>query len=112
MKSGLDRDDYQFYGTLTLDSECLDLNFTHRSAHGSTGDEVVHGKYEKQAKAVIEKLKSKFPTVFSEPVFPIDRGPEINKLFEHEINLDPVDAPPPKKRLYPLDNVELEELKK
>ena len=43
-----------------------------------------------------------------EPKFPIERATK----FEHEIRLIDEKKPPPKRRLYPLDKIELEELKK
>ena len=48
--------------------------------------------------------------MFSEPTFPIDRS-AVGIEFEHEIRLKDETADPPKRKLYPLDNVELEELK-
>ncbi len=48
--------------------------------------------------------------MFAEPTFPIDRaGTGVD--FEHEIRLKDESADPPKRKLYPLDNVELAELK-
>ena len=56
-------------------------------------------------------LKSKYPEVFADPVYPVSRvGCDTN--IEHEIRLVDESAPPPKRKIYPLDNVELEELKK
>lgn len=45
--------------------------------------------------------------MFTEPTFPVAR----EKEFEHHIKLTDPNAPPPKRRLYPLDEVELQELK-
>ncbi len=58
----------------------------------------------------MELLKQKYPEVFAEPVYPVNRqGCPAN--IEHEIRLVDPAAPPPKRRIYPLDNSELEELK-
>ena len=46
--------------------------------------------------------------MFAEPVFPIDR----TDLFKHTIPLVDERKPPPKRKLYLLDQNELEELKK
>ncbi len=43
-------------------------------------------------------------------MFPIDRS-DVGVDFEHEIRLKDESADPPKRKLYPLDHVELEELK-
>jgi hypothetical protein len=52
-----------------------------------------------------------YPRVFSEPVFPVDRS-DCPVQFEHKVPLLDESAPPPKRRLYPLDALELAELKK
>ena len=49
--------------------------------------------------------------MFSEPQYPVDRS-NCEQQFEHNIKLVDDKAPPPKRRIYPLDNVELAELKK
>jgi hypothetical protein len=36
----------------------------------------------------------------------------LDKIFQHQIKLADETKPPPKRKLYPLDNTELEELKK
>ena len=52
----------------------------------------------------------KYPEVFSEPNYPVNReGCQAN--IKHEIRLLDEKAEPPKRRIYPLDNNELEELK-
>ena len=87
----------------------LDLNFTHRTSYGdSIGDS--HGNFEGLAQSMIELLKQKYGTVFTEPQYPIDRS-DVGVNFEHEIVLKDPSADPPKRKLYPLDNVELAELK-
>ncbi len=48
--------------------------------------------------------------MFAEPTYPVDRSD--GRVFEHNIPLKDEDAPPPKRRLYPLDAEELVELKK
>lgn len=59
----------------------------------------------------MDALKNKYPEVFVEPTYPVDRaGCPTN--IEHTIRLVDEKAPPPKRKIYPLDNVELEELKK
>jgi hypothetical protein len=88
------------------------LNFTHRTSHGEDGDLEGHsGKYARLAKESLERLKAKYPEVFSEPKYPVSReGCDVN--IKHQIRLVDESAPPPKRRIYPLDNSELEELKK
>ena len=86
--------------------------FTHRSAHGGNDDaDVAHGQFDVLATQQLEKLKQKYPSVFAEPVYPVDRT-DCPVLFEHAIPLKDESAAPPKRRLYPLDSVELAELKK
>ena len=48
--------------------------------------------------------------MFSEPTYPVDRS-DCPVIFEHKIPLVDESAPPPKRKLYPLDSVELVELK-
>lgn len=48
-----------------------------------------------------------YGSVFEEPTFPIDRPPHQ----QHKIKLIDPTAPPPKRRLYPLSEQELVELK-
>lgn len=48
--------------------------------------------------------------MFSDPVYPIDRS-DAPIQFEHQIPLKDENAEPPKRKLYPLDARELEELK-
>jgi hypothetical protein len=43
-------------------------------------------------------------------VYPVDRS-DCPRNFQHSIPLKDENAPPPKRKLYPLDTVELEELK-
>ena len=87
------------------------LNFTHRSAFGSFGEGDQHGELQQLADNQLAELLTSFPTVFEEPVYPVSRGHEIDQLFQHEIKLADTSKPPPKKRLYPLDQAELAELK-
>jgi hypothetical protein len=49
------------------------LNFTHRSAHGGNDDVDVLA-YESLAVQELENLKSKYSSVFLEPVYPVDRS--------------------------------------
>ena len=52
----------------------------------------------------------KYPEVFAEPKYPVNRdGCTAN--IKHQIRLIDEKAEPPKRRIYPLDNAELEELK-
>ncbi len=55
----------------------------------------------------MQQLKTEFSTVFTEPTFPIARPDHL----QHKIELQDPTAPPPKRRLYPLSDVELTELK-
>ena len=49
--------------------------------------------------------------MFTEPIYPVDRtGCPAN--IQHQIRLQDEKAEPPKRRIYPLNNEELEELKK
>jgi hypothetical protein len=87
------------------------LNFTHRATLGGGDDaDADSGSLEDTAKLQLEKLKSKYSSVFSEPSYPVDRS-ECPQIFEHSIPLKDENAPPPKRKLYPLDGIELEELK-
>ena len=55
-------------------------------------------------------LKHKYSAVFEEPKYPVDRS-DCPQQFEHAIPLVDKSAPPPKRKLYPLDSRELVELK-
>ena len=59
----------------------MQLNFTHRSAFGSFGEGDEHGSLSDLADSELAKLMSKYPTVFSEPVYPVSRGEEIDRIF-------------------------------
>ncbi len=56
---------------------------------------------------MLEELKTCYPTVFSEPQFPVERPVDMQHHIDH------VDGKvdPPCKKLYPLDQEELTELK-
>ena len=56
----------------------------------------------------MQELKSSHALIFKEPNSSVYRD---NKLFEHEIDLIDTSKPLPRRKLYPLDPVELEELK-
>lgn len=56
----------------------------------------------------MQMLKHTFGNVFTEPKFPIKR----DETMQHKIELKDPQAPPPKRRLYPLAEDELAELKK
>lgn len=90
--------------------ESVQLNFTHRHAHGGDPDaDVAHGKFGTLAENELQRLKKQFSSVFEEPKYPVQRE---NVKFEHAIPLKDPEAALPKRRLYPLDSVELSELKK
>ena len=78
------------------------MHFTHRHAHSGDGDTAaVHGSLSKLAEVELNRLKRDYASVFAEPVYPVDRSAE--HAFEHTILLKDENAPPPKRRLYPLD---------
>ena len=52
-------------------------------------------------------LKATFGSVFTEPTYPVNRASHQ----QHKIKLVDPSAPPPKRRLYPLSEAELKELK-
>jgi hypothetical protein len=87
------------------------LNFTHRAAFGEVGLGDSHGELKQLAADTVAHLQRCFPEVFKEPKYPVDRGPELNRFFEHKIDLVDPDLPPPRRKLYPLDDIELKELK-
>lgn len=94
------------------DEEQQQLNFTHRTSHGGDGDQgSLHGNFENLATQQLDYLKGKYPEVFCEPKYPVDRS-DCPVIFEHSIPLIDESAAPPKRKLYPLDSVELVELKK
>ena len=82
--------------------------FTHRHAFGSTGGDKPAS--EELAADYLQDLKNQFPQVFAEPKFPIVRDNSVH--FEHRIRLKDEAAPPPRRKIYPLDQEELAELKK
>ncbi len=55
----------------------------------------------------MSELKREYSAVFAEPTFPIARPDHMR----HKIELADPTAPPPKRRLYPLSDAELAELK-
>ena len=55
----------------------------------------------------MQKLKNTFGSVFVEPKYPVSR----EQHAQHYIKLADPSAPPPKRRLYPLSESELKELK-
>ena len=94
-----------------VDDSAQQLHFTHRTAHGGDGDNAAaHGTLAALAESELKRLKCDYSTVFAEPTYPVDRSGE--RVFEHNIPLKDENAPPPKRRLYPLDQEELQELKK
>jgi len=69
-----------------------------------------HGKFKDLSKKTLENLQKKFPEVFSEPMFPVNQS-DVGVTFEHDIQLEDPTRPPPKKKLYMLDDQELKALK-
>ena len=55
----------------------------------------------------MSELKKTHASVFSEPTYPVER----EDLFRHNIRLKDPAAHPPRKKLYPLDEVESAALK-
>ena len=55
----------------------------------------------------MSELKREYSAVFAEPTFPIARPDHMR----HKIELADPTAPPPKRRLYPLSDAELADLK-
>ncbi len=65
------------FGVITLENDDVpeQLNFTHCTAHGVDGEQSVeHGEYADLASDELARLKGKFPSVFEEPTFPVDRS--------------------------------------
>ena len=58
---------------------------------------------------MLQELQACHPTVFAEPGFPIIRNNPT--LYEHRIRLKDESEPPPRQKIYPLDQKELAELK-
>ena len=85
------------------------LGFTHRTAHGELGDGGKHGVYDAEAKVELDYLKTNFASVFADPVYPIQC--DNDKVYEFRILLKDQLKDLPRKKLYPLDKEELEELK-
>ena len=87
------------------------LNFTHRATLGGGDDkDGERGDLHPVAQQQLDRLKQRYSTVFSDPTYPIDRS-DAPLQFEHRIPLKDESAEPPKRKLYPLDARELEELK-
>ena len=82
------------------------MNFTHRTSHGGHGDGDATS-LGSEAKNMLELLKTSHSSIFEEPDYPVPR----DTLFQHEIKLKDPRADPPRKKLYPLDAVELAVLK-
>ena len=87
------------------------LNFTHRATLGGGDDkDGDRSGLEQLAESELSRLKNQYSDVFGEPSYPIDRS-DAPIQFEHQIPLKDETAEPPKRKLYPLDARELEELK-
>ena len=78
------------------------MHFTHHAAHGDTTDKVVNVKSEQ----LLDELEVRYPQVFKGPTYPIieNRVPCTIPLVDSMI-------PPLKRKLYPLSEPELEELR-
>ena len=77
------------------------MHFTHHAAHGDTTDKVVNVKSEQ----LLDELEVWYPQVFKEPTYPI-----VENCVLFTIPLVDSTIPPPKRKLYPLSKLELEEL--
>ena len=77
------------------------MHFTHHAAHGDTTDKVVNVKSEQ----LFDKLEVRYPQVFKEPTYPI-----IENRVPFTIPLVDNTTTPPKRKLFPLIKLELEEL--
>ena len=62
-------------------------------------------------KSTLADLETQFPRVFEEPVYPVQR-PGLTVNFEHKIDRKDESADPPKRKIYPLDPAEMEQLRK
>ena len=105
------RNEFEFVGLLQFDGDEM-LNFTHRATLGGGDDADQNvGQFSQLAQQQMQCLQSKYSSVFSEPTYPVDRS-DCPQIFEHKIPLMDENQPPPKRKLYPLDDVELTGLKK
>ena len=87
------------------------LNFTHRATLGGGDDkDGQRGELQQLADSELQRLKNQYSDVFADPSYPIDRSDAPIK-FEHQIPLKDENAERPKRKLYPLDARELEELR-
>ena len=87
------------------------LHFTHRASFGTQGEGDTHGLLADVAKSTLADLEKTFPTVFQEPQYPVQR-PGLTVDFEHKIDKKDESADPPKRKIYPLDPEEMDELRK
>lgn len=90
---------------LVQPAECVagELHFTHRAAHGSEGTVRKSSKGEQ----LLDQVEMEFPSVFAEPTYPITEGRD-----PFRIKLVDEAAVPPRRKLYPLSELELTELRK
>ena len=99
---------------VTKDQPQPALNTTKISPNEDLTDKYVrqddHGRYTTVATKTLEDLQKTFPKVFQEPTYPVDRT-DVGITFEHDIVLEDPTKPPPKKKLYTLDDEELKALK-
>ena len=87
------------------------MHFTHRASFGTQGEGDTHGLLANVAKSTLVELETTYPRVFEEPVYPVQRqGLTVN--FEHKIDRKDESADPPKRKIYPLDPAEMEDLRK
>ena len=85
--------------------------FTHCHTIGAssyTGDNEIIDK--QGADKLLAALKRQYPQVFGEPTFLIQQP--VEQHFEHHIQLNNPSIPPPRYKIYPLDQTEQAELKK
>ena len=79
-----------------------ELHYIHRAAHGL---EMI-GIKSAASERLLDDLECKFPQVFVEPVYPIHKGrnPFRIKLVDEAVQ-------PKRRKLYPLSELELQELR-
>ena len=79
-----------------------ELHYIHRAAHGSETIGIKSAASER----LLDDLEREFPQVFAEPVYPIHKGrdPFRIKLVDEAVQ-------PKRRKLYPLLELELQELR-
>lgn len=79
-----------------------ELNYIHRAAHGS---ESIGIKTE-ASERLLDELEVEFPAVFAEPKYPILKGRD-----PFRIRLTDESVQPARRKIYPLSELELQELR-